>query len=165
MFDCRSGKTGAFLEKLHNKVVNDYMTILGKKKNVEALTDGRADALSDAERAAAAQIVILGEGIRNPFSDSPEASTILKSRLYSLDRVSVIIDPEKKQYRILPKNYSSDDGFIKYRGKTPLGFISKHDICISGTGDMIGLITVLGDKKMPAEICLKLKVRTSQFKI
>jgi hypothetical protein len=49
------------------------------------------------------EIVILGEGIRNPFSDSPEASTI---RLYSLDRVSVILDPETKQYRMLTKIYS-----------------------------------------------------------
>ena len=49
------------------------------------------------------EIVILGEGIRNPFSDSPEASTI---RLYSLDRVSVILDPETKQYRMLTKVYS-----------------------------------------------------------
>ena len=151
------GLSGDLLEPLKAQTVTLYHNRTGKRKKIEPATDGRANSLADAERAAASEIAITTAALQNPLSTGPDNATILKCRLYSHDRVAMLHNDKDEKVCILPKGYEELGGVIKYRGKSEQGFVSKHDLTISPNG-LTALLSVLADKKIPPNETLKIAV-------
>jgi hypothetical protein len=107
----------------------------------------------DAERVHCSQSIITRKIIKQP--GLPD-ETILPTHFANVDTVAVIINPETKTHRWLPKNYP---GTFKVTDKNEQGFVFKHDIVFSAFGDTIGLVSILQDEKMPEGEIMKLKAK------
>ena len=115
---------------------------------------GRMEGLLDGVRGCMSQLLVLDEVLRDPFQER----NILSSNLFHYDRVGIIINPNTKEWFVVPKNYKDDPSKRKALGKSDMAFMTKTDITLSGNGDVVSILTVKQLKTLPDGVTIKLKV-------
>ena len=141
--------------------MKSIFSIVGVGKNVEIANLARLRNLRDSERAYASQYVMSRIVLQHPLL---EGANILKTHLFNLDRVSLVISPESSNWRLLPKNYREMDGVIKIAGTRVQGFLVKLDMVVIASGDVLPIVAILKDKNIPDGETLKLQVHLKQNK-
>jgi hypothetical protein len=142
---------------LSNPTHKKYLKLIGTGKKIEVANTGRMDALADAERAAASQIVMSRAVLQNPLN--PKCSA-LKSHVVNLDRFATHINPSNttSTWRLLPTDFEEIGGITKVAGTQSLGFNIKHDMVISADGEVVSLLSIMEDSSLPDGAILKLEV-------